>query len=86
VVGISVDDRDTLKRFKAETKAQFPLLSDPGGSVAKQYSGLMPVVGLAKRANVVVGEDGIVKEIVAGGDAVDPSSAITACPLHKAGS
>jgi thioredoxin-dependent peroxiredoxin len=83
VVGISVDDQDTLKRFRAETKAPFPLLSDPGGTVAKQYAGLMPVVNLAKRANVVVGEDGIVKEVVTGGDAVDPSSAISACPTHK---
>jgi peroxiredoxin len=78
-----VDDLDTLRRFKAETRAPFLLLSDPGGKVSKQYSGLMPVVGLAKRANVVVGEDGIVKEIVTGSDAVDPSSAIAACPLRK---
>ncbi len=84
MVGISVDDQETLRRFKAETKAPFPLLSDPDGAVSKQYSGLMPVVKLAKRANVVVGEDGVVKEIVTGSDAVDPSSAIGACPLHGA--
>jgi peroxiredoxin len=86
VVGISVDDQDTLKRFKAETKAPFPLLSDPGGKVARQYAGLMPVIGLASRANIVVGEDGIVKEVVTGGAAVDPSAAISACPIHPAGS
>jgi thioredoxin-dependent peroxiredoxin len=87
-MGISVDDRETLKRFKAETKAPFPLLSDEGGKVAKQYAGLMPlpVVNLSKRANIVVGEDGVVKEIVTGNDAVDPSSAIGSCPSHKAGS
>ena len=84
MVGISVDDLDTLRRFKAQTKAPFPLLSDPDGKVSSQYAGLMPVVKLAKRANVVVGEDGIVKQVVTGGDAVDPSSAIGACPLHKA--
>ncbi len=84
MVGISVDDLATLKRFKAETKAQFPLLSDPGGKVAKNYAGLMPLIHLASRANIVVGEDGIVKEVVTGGAAVDPSSAIGACPLHHA--
>ncbi len=83
-MGISVDDRDTLRRFKAETKAPFPLLSDPGGAVSRQYAGLMPVIRLAKRANVVVGEDGIVKEVVEGSDAIDPSSAIGACPVHGA--
>ena len=88
VMGISTDDLDTLKRFKAETKAQFPLLSDRGGKVAKEYVGLMPVPGvdLAKRANIVVGEDGKVKEVVSGSDAIDPSSAISSCPLHGAGS
>jgi len=84
VFGISKDDADTLKRFKAETKSQFELLADPDGGVVKQYVGLMPVVGLANRANVVIGADGIVKEIVSGGDAIDPSSAIAACPSHKA--
>jgi len=88
VIGISVDDRETLKRFKAETNAPFPLLSDPDGKVAKLYSGLLPlpIVNLARRANVVVGEDGLVKEIVTGNAAVDPSSAIASCPIHGAGS
>ncbi len=88
VVGISTDDRDTLRRFKVETKAQFTLLSDPQGKVSAQYSGLMPLPGinLAKRANVVVGMDGTVQALVTGGDAVDPSSAIASCPLHQGGS
>ncbi len=88
VMGISTDDRDTLRRFKQETKAQFRLLSDPGGEVAKQYAGLMPLPGVnvAKRANVVVGQDGVVKALVTGSDAIDPSSAIGACPIHTAGS
>ena len=85
MVGISVDDLDTLRRFKEKTKAPFPLLSDPDGKVSNQYAGLMPVVKLAKRGNVVVGQDGIVKQVVTGGDAVDPSSAIDACPRHGAG-
>jgi thioredoxin-dependent peroxiredoxin len=84
VVGISTDDQETLRRFKAETKAPFELLSDPGGKVAKQYAGLMPIPGVdaAKRANVVVGEDGVVRELVTGSDAIDPTSAIGACPSH----
>ena len=88
VIGISTDDLDTLKRFKAETKAPFQLLSDPGGKIAKEYVGLMPIPGvnLAKRANLVIGEDRKVKEIVAGNDAIDPSSAVSSCPMHGSGS
>lgn len=86
VLGISTDDAATLKRFKEKLGAPFPLLSDPGGKVAKQFAGVIPVVGLANRANIVVGKDGIVKEVVTGGDAVDPSTAIAACPAGGAGS
>ena len=82
VLGISVDDVDTLRRFKAELQAPYPLLSDKGGEVSKQYVGLVPVVHLANRANVVIGEDGSVKEVVTGSRAVDPSSAISSCPTH----
>lgn len=83
VLGISTDDVETQKRFKAEMKLPYPLLSDAGGKVAKQYAGTMVIVGVANRANFVIGQDGLVKEIVAGGGAVDPGSAIAACPLRK---
>ncbi len=85
MIGISVDSAETLKRFKKETGAQFALLSDEGGKVAKEYVGLMPVIGLANRANIVVGQDGIVKEVVTGSAAIDPSAAVNACPSAKAG-
>jgi len=84
VVGVSVDGVETQRKFKAEYKLPFPLLSDEGGKVAEQYAGKMAVFGVAKRANVVIGDDGLVKAIVEGGDAVDPTSAIASCPLrHK---
>ncbi len=83
VVGISTDDVETQRRFKAEMKLPYPLLSDEGGKVAKQYAGTIAVIGLANRANFVIGQDGTVKEIVEGGDAVDPTAAISACPLRK---
>jgi peroxiredoxin Q/BCP len=86
VVGISVDDVPTLKRFKDEHGLPFPLLSDAGGKVARQYGGTLAVVGLAKRATFVVDRDGTVKEVVTGGDAINPSGAIAACPVPEKGS
>ena len=88
VLGISTDDVETLRRFRKETGAQFELLSDPGGKVAKLYTGLMPIPGvsIAKRSNVVIAQDGTVQVLVTGNDAVDPSSAVAACPLRKGGS
>jgi peroxiredoxin Q/BCP len=85
VVGISVDDVATLKRFKEENKLPYPLLSDEGGKVAKQYGGTMPVVGVANRATFVLEKDGTVKDVVTGSDAIDPGGAIASCPLHRKG-
>jgi peroxiredoxin Q/BCP len=85
VLGISVDDVATQRRFKVEYKLPYPLLSDAGGKVAEQYTGTMPVLGYANRSNVVIGQDGLVVEVVAGGDAVDPNGAIALCPLKKKG-
>jgi thioredoxin-dependent peroxiredoxin len=83
VVGISTDGVETQRRFKAEMKLPYPLLSDAGGKVARQYAGTMAVLGVANRANFVIGQDGTVTEIVLGGDAVDPAASIAACPLRK---
>lgn len=83
VFGVSVDDVATQKRFKEELKLPYSLLSDPGGTVSKQYGGTMPLVGVSSRANFVIGQDGKVAQVVEGSDAVDPNSAIAACPLKK---
>jgi peroxiredoxin Q/BCP len=85
VFGVSTDATETQKRFKAEYKLPYALLSDPDGKVAKLYAGTIPVLGLANRANFVIGQDGKITQIVEGGDAVDPNSAIASCPLRKKG-
>jgi peroxiredoxin Q/BCP len=85
VFGVSTDTVETQKKFKAEYQLPYSLLSDPDGKVAKQYSGTIAVVGLASRANFVIGQDGKIAQIVEGGDAVDPNAAIAACPLRRKG-
>jgi peroxiredoxin Q/BCP len=85
VFGVSTDSVETQKKFKAEYKLPYSLLSDAGGTVAKQYSGTMPVVGVANRANFVIGQDGKITQIIEGGDAVDPNAAIASCPLKRKG-
>lgn len=84
MVGISTDSVETQRRFKEKYALPYPLLSDEGGKVAKQYGGTIPVVGLANRATFVIAQDGTVKEIVTGNAAIDPAGAITSCPVHKA--
>jgi peroxiredoxin Q/BCP len=83
VLAISTDDVETLRRFKEDRKADYPFLSDAGGKVAAQYAGTMPVVGLASRANFVIGQDRKVLAIVKGSDAIDPAASVDACPITK---
>ncbi len=83
VVGVSTDSVEKLAQFKKEYQLPFVLLSDEKGKVVDQYSGTIPVLGLANRATFVVGQDGLVKEIVTGNAAIDPSSAVSACPIGK---
>jgi peroxiredoxin Q/BCP len=85
VVGISTDDVETLKRFKDENQLPYPLLSDAGGKVAKQYGGTVVLIGMANRATFVLDQDGTVKEIVTGGAAIEPGGAIASCPLKRKG-
>lgn len=83
VVGVSTDSVETLSKFKAEFKLPFVLLSDEKGTVVEQYPGKIPILGVANRATYVIGQDGLVKEIITGGAAIDPSTAVAACPLRK---
>jgi peroxiredoxin Q/BCP len=83
VVGISTDSVETLRKFKEEFKLPFALLSDADGTVADQFGGRVPVLGLANRATFVLDRDGTIREIVSGSGAIDPSSAITACSSGK---
>jgi thioredoxin-dependent peroxiredoxin len=83
VVGISTDSVEKLAKFRAEFNLPFVLLSDAKGEVVEKYPGKIPVLGVANRATYVVGQDGLVKEIITGGDAIDPSAAVAACPIGK---
>ena len=85
VFGISTDTEATQRKFKAEYKLPYALLSDPDGKVARQYSGTMPLLGAANRANFVIGQDGKIAKIVEGSDAIDPNAAIASCPLRRKG-
>jgi thioredoxin-dependent peroxiredoxin len=59
VVGISGDDAESHRRFRAKHDLPFVLLSDPRGTVARQY-GAWGLMGM-KRAVVLVDEVGVVR-------------------------
>lgn len=77
VLGVSMDGLDTQKRFAESLKLPFELLADPEGKAAEAYG----VKGLlfTSRTTFVISEDGKIAAIIEGRDAIDPSSALSAC-------
>ncbi len=78
VLGISMDDLDTQKKFADSLKLPFPLLADPQGKVASAY-GVRNDAGYASRVTFVIGKDGKIVKVLEGRDAIDPAGALAAC-------
>jgi len=81
VVGISVDSPSRNKAFAQALGAAFPILSDEGKTVSREYGVLMPVIRLAKRTTFVIDKEGVIRHIDKGGEAADPDGARQACSL-----
>jgi peroxiredoxin Q/BCP len=59
----STDKVETNTKFAEEQEADFPLLSDPDGAVAKAYDVLVPAVKVAQRVTIYIGKDGNILKI-----------------------
>ena len=81
MVGISVDSPSRNAAFAKELGVGFPILSDEGKTVSREYGVLMPVIRLAKRTTFVIDQGGVIQHIDKGGEAADPDSARQACSL-----
>ena len=82
VLGVSMDDLETQKKFQESLKTPFPLLADPKGEAAAAYGVKTEMPNgmvVASRVTFVIGKDGKIVKIVEGRDAIDPSGALSAC-------
>ena len=79
VFGVSTDELSKNKEFAESLSLEFELLSDEGGKVAGEYGVLMDEYPVAKRVTFVVGKDGKIAYIAEGKEAMDPTSAASAC-------
>jgi alkyl hydroperoxide reductase subunit AhpC len=63
VLGLSVDDVETHRRWIAEVlgEVSFPLLADPGGAIARAYGVLLAREGVAARASFAIDPVGVIQ-------------------------
>ncbi len=80
VLGVSMDDLDTQKRFAQSLSLPFPLLADPKGEAATAFG--VNNGKYANRATFVISPEGTVVKVLEGSDAMDPTLTADACPLH----
>jgi thioredoxin-dependent peroxiredoxin len=85
VLGVSMDDLETQKKFQESLKTPFPLLADPKGEAASAYGVKTEMpngMTVASRVTFIIGKDGKVLKVIEGKEALDPASALAACKSH----
>jgi peroxiredoxin (alkyl hydroperoxide reductase subunit C) len=83
VLGVSMDSPFANKAWAQQIGVTFPLLSDMGGDVTKEYGVYEPKYKAARRITYVIDKDGKVVEMQKDSDAIDPTSVVTSCERRK---
>ena len=83
VLGISMDSPFSNKEWAQKINVTFPLLSDWGGDVTKEYGVYNPKYKAARRVNYLIDKSGKVVEMQLDSDAIDPSKVVEACQARK---
>jgi peroxiredoxin len=61
----------------------FPLLSDWGGEVTRQYGLYNDQRKIGRRINILIDKEGKITEMQLDNDAVDPTKIVTSCERRK---
>ena len=85
VLGVSMDSRFSNQAWAEKIGVTFPLLSDWGGDVTKEYGLYNPKYKAARRVNYLIDKNGRVIEIQLDSEAIDPSKVVQACEARKLG-
>src|SRR5437764_4967343 len=83
VLGVSMDSPFSNKAWAQQIGVTFPLLSDWGGDVTRQYGIYDPKYKAAERVNYLIDKDGKVIQMQVDDAAIDPSKVVEACEARK---
>src|SRR6202163_3166510 len=83
VLGVSMDSAFSNKAFADQIGVTFPLLSDWGGDVSREYGIYVDQYKAARRVNFLIGKDGKIIEEQIDKEAIDPKKIVDACERKK---
>jgi len=83
VLGVSMDSAFANKAFADSIGVTFPLLSDWGGDITRQYGVHVDKYKAARRINFLIGKDGKILEEQLDSAAIDPTKIVDACERKK---
>jgi peroxiredoxin (alkyl hydroperoxide reductase subunit C) len=83
VLGVSMDSPFSNKAWAEKLGVTFPLLSDWGGDVTKEYGLYNPKYKAARRINYLIDKEGKIAEMQVDGEAIDPTKIVEVCERKK---
>jgi len=83
VLGVSMDSPFSNKAWAEKLGVTFPLLSDWGGDVTKEYGLYNPRYKAARRINYLIDKEGKIVEMQADSEAIDPTKIVDVCERKK---
>src|ERR1035437_7722517 len=83
VLGVSMDSPYANKAFADQIGVTFPLLSDWGGDVTRQYGVDEDKYKAARRGTFTIGNGGKILEEQTAGEAIDPKKIVDPCERKK---
>ena len=83
VLGVSIDSPPANKAWAQQIGVTFPLLSDLGGDVMREYGVYEPKYKAARRVTYLIDKDGKVVEMQKDRDAIDPTAIVTSCERRR---
>ena len=83
VLGVSMDSPFSNKAWAEQIKVSFPLLSDWGGDVTRQYGLYDDKRKIGRRVNFLIDKEGKIAEIQLDNEAIDPTKIVDVCQRKK---
>lgn len=85
VLGVSMDSTFSNKAWADQIGVGFPLLSDWGGKVTRDYGLFNTEKGIGRRATLVIDPEGKIARIEVDSTAINPTETVTFCSgkAHK---